>query len=149
MNARRADDGPVDQEVVMIVATAAAGSLGVLESNPERISNDRDSCTQIALVAHALAHPFRVETLVRLASNGPMVVADLVEDSGFAQSTVSEHLRVLRGAGLVVPERVGRWVWYGVGWAALGDFIGGLVDVSGVRFGLGSFGPAGDRQFAI
>jgi len=39
-------------------------------------------------------------------------VCDLVRPVGKSQGTVSHHLKILAGAGLVVGERRGKWVWY-------------------------------------
>ncbi len=57
---------------------------------------------ELALLAKALAHPARVHVLRLLRSVGPMTCAQLVASLRLAQSTVSEHLRILRDAGLVV-----------------------------------------------
>ncbi len=39
-------------------------------------------------------------------------VNDIVKDTGLSQTNVSFHLRVLREAGLVKPERNGAFVYY-------------------------------------
>lgn len=49
----------------------------------------------------ALGHPVRIAILRALASRKACVCGELVAIGGLAQSTVSEHLRVLREAGLV------------------------------------------------
>ena len=46
---------------------------------------------------------------------------DLVEPLGKAQPTVSLHLKVLVDAGLVVGDRRGKWVWYSLVPARLGE----------------------------
>lgn len=56
---------------------------------------------ELALLAKALGHPARVRIARLLRSVGDMTCAELVEALQLAQSTVSEHLRVLREAGLV------------------------------------------------
>lgn len=49
----------------------------------------------------ALANPVRFRIVQSLAERGECVVGDLVLELPVAQPTVSEHLRVLREAGLV------------------------------------------------
>lgn len=49
----------------------------------------------------ALANPVRFRIVQSLARRGECVVGDLVLELPVAQSTVSEHLRVLREAGIV------------------------------------------------
>jgi ArsR family transcriptional regulator len=49
----------------------------------------------------ALAHPARLDILDVLARRGSCVCGEIVEVMPLAQSTVSEHLRILKQAGLV------------------------------------------------
>ena len=59
----------------------------------------------------ALAAPVRIAIVVELGT-GPKCVHDLVESTGAAQPLVSQHLRVLRGAGVVRGARRGREIAY-------------------------------------
>ncbi|MBK5926488.1 ArsR/SmtB family transcription factor [Rhodobaculum claviforme] len=56
----------------------------------------------IARVAKALAHPARVRIIRFLLSRPGCIGGDIVHEVGLAQSTVSEHLRILKASGLVV-----------------------------------------------
>jgi ArsR family transcriptional regulator len=56
----------------------------------------------IAAVAKALAHPARVKIIAFLLSRPGCIGGDIVDQVGLAQSTVSEHLRILKASGLVV-----------------------------------------------
>ncbi len=49
----------------------------------------------------ALGHPARVRLLRILTEKGECISGDLAEEFSLAQSTVSEHLRILKEAGLV------------------------------------------------
>jgi ArsR family transcriptional regulator len=64
-----------------------------------------------AEVLKTLANPRRLEILHRLAE-GPCEVGRLAEELGVSQPNVSQHLGVLRAAGLVEAERDGREVRY-------------------------------------
>ncbi len=59
---------------------------------------------QLALMAKALGHPMRVRILRLLAERRSCVTGDVVAELPLAQSTVSEHLRILRDAGLIQGE---------------------------------------------
>jgi DNA-binding transcriptional ArsR family regulator len=61
--------------------------------------------------AKALAHPARLRVLAML-SGGPLCVCQMTAVLGSAPSTVSEHLRELRRAGLLVEEKNGKFVSY-------------------------------------
>lgn len=59
---------------------------------------------QIANVAKALSHPARVEIVALLHERQTCIGCDIVDEVGLAQSTTSEHLRVLKAAGVIVGE---------------------------------------------
>jgi DNA-binding transcriptional ArsR family regulator len=67
----------------------------------------------VAETMQALAAPSRVRILSRLAA-GVCSVGDLARDIDMEQSAVSQQLRVLRHLGLVVGERDGRRIIYGL-----------------------------------
>lgn len=56
----------------------------------------------VASVAKALAHPARVRIIQLLLSRPGCIGGDIVDEVGLAQSTVSEHLRILKASGLVI-----------------------------------------------
>jgi DNA-binding transcriptional ArsR family regulator len=59
----------------------------------------------------ALAAPIRIAIVTELGA-APRCVHELVESTGAPQPLVSQHLRVLRGAGVVRGERRGREITY-------------------------------------
>jgi len=59
---------------------------------------------QIAGLAKALAHPARVRVVETLLRRQTCIGCDIVEEIGLAASTTSEHLRILKEAGLIVGE---------------------------------------------
>ncbi|MHB8375834.1 MAG: ArsR/SmtB family transcription factor [Dehalococcoidia bacterium] len=56
---------------------------------------------RVATMLRALGHPARLAMLRTLADAGDATCVDLTRHVALAQSTVSEHLRVLREAGLI------------------------------------------------
>lgn len=59
---------------------------------------------RIAKIAKALAHPARVQIVETLLRRTTCIGCDLVEEIGLAASTTSEHLRILKDAGLILGE---------------------------------------------
>jgi predicted transcriptional regulator len=57
-----------------------------------------------ALICKALAHPVRVKILTYLQSVNRCVCGDIVDMLPLAQSTVSQHLKHLKAAGLIQGE---------------------------------------------
>lgn len=83
----------------------------------------------LASLAKAVGHPARIKILRLLAQRQACVTGDVVAELPLAQSTVSEHLRVLREAGLIQGEMDGprtRYCISGTGLAALKSGISGL-----------------------
>lgn len=64
----------------------------------------RTNADAAATVARALAHPARVRIVALLLARPGCIGYDIVEEIGLAQSTVSEHLRILKSAGVVTGE---------------------------------------------
>ena len=67
---------------------------------------------ELALLAKALGHPARVQILRILIAKNACVCGELVDELPLAQSTVSQHLKVLKDAGLVKGEIDGPRVCY-------------------------------------
>lgn len=56
---------------------------------------------EVATLAKALGHPARIAILKYLVKQDTCINSDLVEELGLAQSTVSQHLKELKNAGLI------------------------------------------------
>ena len=67
---------------------------------------------ELAAFAKAIAHPTRVRILRMLARKEARTCSHIVDELPLAQSTVSEHLRILRRAGLVQANENGPRVSY-------------------------------------
>lgn len=58
----------------------------------------------IARIAKAIGHPTRITILIFLASQNSCYFGDIHEELPIAKATVSQHLKELRGAGLIQGE---------------------------------------------
>lgn len=77
------------------------------------------SDVELARLAKALAHPARLAILRRLLAQGECVCGEIVSGLPLAQATVSQHLKVLKDAGLIAGEVDGPRVCYCVNPAAV------------------------------
>ncbi len=59
---------------------------------------------QLAVFAKALAHPVRIRIIKLLNSQACCYTGDLTENIPLAQSTISQHLKALKDAGLIQGE---------------------------------------------
>ena len=62
-------------------------------------------------VLRAIADPLR-QRIVELLAGEQLCTCHLVEELAATQTNVSNHLRVLRDAGLVVSEQAGRYTYH-------------------------------------
>lgn len=67
---------------------------------------------ELAKLSKALGHPARVRILRLLSQRETCVCGDLVMEIDLAQSTVSQHLKVLKAAGLIQGTVSGPSVCY-------------------------------------
>jgi ArsR family transcriptional regulator len=88
----------------------------------ERPSDDPPADAEFAAFAKAVGHPIRVRILRMLARKDARACSVIVDELPLAQSTVSEHLRILKNAGLVRANEDGLRVGYCIVPSALKRF---------------------------
>ena len=76
-----------------------------------------------------LAEPVRA-AMVRALANEQLCTCHLVEELAATQSNISNHLRVLREAGLIASEQVGRYTYHRVLPERLERLSGGLAQLA-------------------
>jgi ArsR family transcriptional regulator len=84
---------------------------------------------ELATLSKALGHPARVKIVRLLIRRNASVCGDIVDELPLAQSTVSQHLKVLKDAGLIRGDVDGARVCYCIephGLRRLRVLIGGL-----------------------
>ena len=64
----------------------------------------KESTEDLALFAKALGHPTRIAILKYLENQSCCYTGDLVDIFPLAQSTISQHLKELKNAGLIQGE---------------------------------------------
>jgi len=77
---------------------------------------------ELALFAKALAHPARIAILKVLAQKNECVCGEIVDVLPLAQSTVSQHLKELKEAGLIKGTIEGPRSCYCINWKAFEKF---------------------------
>jgi ArsR family transcriptional regulator, arsenate/arsenite/antimonite-responsive transcriptional repressor len=87
----------------------------------------------LASLAKALAHPARIHIVRLLLAKQSCIGCEIVDEVGLAQSTISEHLRILKAAGIVTGEIERPRVCYSLNPERLRPLAGLLSEV--LRFG--------------
>jgi DNA-binding transcriptional ArsR family regulator len=88
--------------------------------------NKKEAFTQkeqdLANFAKAMAHPARIAILKALAQRNECICGEIVDLLPLAQSTVSQHLKELKNAGLVTGTVDGPRSCYCINWKAFEKF---------------------------
>jgi len=83
-------------------ATTVPAGCPPAQAGPDlRPVEGADADAELAALAKALGHPARVRILRMLVREAACVCGDIVDRLPLAQSTVSQHLKVLLDAGLI------------------------------------------------
>lgn len=93
---------------------------------------DHEPAAGVAALAQQLAHPLRVVLLQHVAESGPCPFGELVEASGSTPAQVSNHLALLRRAGLLATQKQGRQSLYRMPNAYLAEVLTNLAAAAGV-----------------
>lgn len=88
--------------------------------------NKKEEFTQkeqeLAAFAKAMCHPARIAILKVLAMRNECICGDIVDELPLAQSTVSQHLKELKNAGLIAGTIDGPRSCYYINWKAFEKF---------------------------
>ena len=66
----------------------------------------------LASLAKAFAHPARIAIIQKILENKTCIVGDLSQELPLSQSTISQHIKELKGAGILKGEIEGPSVCY-------------------------------------
>jgi ArsR family transcriptional regulator len=103
-----------------LLACCSPMTSGVLETR---------TAERLARAFKALGDPSRVRLLSLIAAGpgGEACICDLTQPLELSQPTVSHHMKLLVGAGLVTREQRGRWAYYRVAEPTLTALAGALA----------------------
>ena len=82
------------------------------EPHPPVPTDEGEANERLARLAKALAHPARVAILRMLVRHDGCIVGEIVHELPLAQSTISQHLKQLKEAGLIRGEVDGPRICY-------------------------------------
>lgn len=64
------------------------------------------------IILKALAHPLRLEIIKLLSNQKCLCVCKIQDYFEATQSNLSQHLKILKDAGILVSKKTGGWVYY-------------------------------------
>jgi DNA-binding transcriptional ArsR family regulator len=99
----------------------------VLKKGKQEIQLDYAELRKAVLVLRAINHKLRQRIIDLLEENEKMTVTDIYIKLRLEQSVASQHLAILRRAGVVATERQGKFIFYSLDKDRLGQ-ISKLVE---------------------
>lgn len=84
----------------------------VLKKGKQDIQLDYAELRKAVLVLRAVNHKLRQRVIDLLEENEKMTVTDIYIKLRLEQSVASQHLAILRRAGVVATERQGKFIYY-------------------------------------
>jgi DNA-binding transcriptional ArsR family regulator len=91
---------------------------------------DYHKIKKASLVLRALNHKLRQQIIKTIYDNKRLTVTELYVKLRLEQSVASQHLAILRKAGIVLTEREGKFIFYSINWAridAINEFVKNLL----------------------
>ncbi len=97
----------------MLAVKHFSGDGGVLENRSVSVATmDYHNLKKAALVLRALNHKLRQQMIKLIEDEGKLKVTDIYVQMRLEQSVASQHLAILRLAGIVSTERDGKFIYY-------------------------------------
>ncbi len=87
------------------------------------LSINQDKLRVSSEILRALAHPLRMQILEFIDNNESVHVNQIYNTLNLEQSITSQHLRVLRAAGLVKTKREGKFIHYTVDYSKVSNAV--------------------------
>ncbi len=112
-----------------MVTTAQNITISHKESNMS-IKLDFLHLKKAALVLRAMNHKLRQQMIKLLDENEKMTVTEIYVKLRLEQSVASQHLAILRRAGIVITQRDGKFIFYSINYKRVGEvnqFVEDLV----------------------
>ena len=88
-----------------------------------KVNINKEKLETSAEILRALAHPLRLKILSFIDQNGTVNVNKIYNTLGLEQSITSQHLRILRMAGLVSTQRDGKFIHYSIECHKIGNAV--------------------------
>src|SRR5436190_3316727 len=86
----------------------------ITTENPNTLNIDFLQVKKAALILRALNHKLRQQMLKLLEESGRLTVTEIYIRLRLEQSVASQHLAILRRAGIVRTERDGKFIYYAI-----------------------------------
>lgn len=102
-----------------------------LKKGNKEVQLDYSELRKAVLVLRAVNHKLRQQVIDLLEDGEPMTVTDIYIKLRLEQSVASQHLAILRRAGVVITDRQGKFIYYTINKDRLGQISTLVEDLAG------------------
>jgi ArsR family transcriptional regulator, arsenate/arsenite/antimonite-responsive transcriptional repressor len=85
--------------------------------------------SELAIISKALGDETRLR-IFDMLRDGPLCACKILEQLHITQPTLSHHMRILCGSGIVVPKKDWKWTYYSIDCKVLNEYLGFISDIS-------------------
>lgn len=97
------------------------GKSSKAHQNVDELKIDVLPLKKAALVLRSINHKLRAQILKLIHSSGKLTVTEIYVKLRLEQSVASQHLAILRRAGMVSTDRDGKFIYYSVNYDRLAE----------------------------
>jgi DNA-binding transcriptional ArsR family regulator len=108
-----------------MIATSEKVQLKVVSDNSKNVLKvNYHNLKKAALVLRALNHKLRQQILTLIETEDKITVTEIYVRMRLEQSVASQHLAILRRAGIVSTQRDGKFIYYTVNYKRIDQITG-------------------------
>lgn len=108
-----------------MIATQEKAPLTAVSKSPENVLTvNYHNLKKAALVLRALNHKLRQQILTLIETEDKITVTEIYVRMRLEQSVASQHLAILRRAGIVSTTRDGKFIYYTVNYKRIDQITG-------------------------
>jgi DNA-binding transcriptional ArsR family regulator len=89
-------------------------ATATLAAKESALNYDYTELRKAVLVLRALNHKLRQKMIALIDQHGSITVSDIYGKLKMEQSVASQHLAILRRAGVVITQREGKFIYYSI-----------------------------------
>lgn len=115
----------------MLVVNKINDMETVLVESTTNVKMDYHNLKKAALVLRALNHKLRQQMIALIEEGSKLTVTEIYVKMRLEQSVASQHLAILRKAGIVETERDGKFIYYTVSKKRMEDISRFVEDLVG------------------
>lgn len=97
--------------------------------NQEETTIDFLRMKKAALILRAINHKLRLQIVKLIQEHQKITVTEIYVKLRLEQSVVSQHLAILRRAGLVITQRDGKFIYYTINYSRMKEVVAFVEDL--------------------